>query len=119
METGHSPEQCRWFARSSLLRQPRLAHAVKQKRYIRRMIDQPADGEFGIKASGLRQSGSRLFHLVLERVGGGQIDVRHENAKTGVDRPMILVGRGIEMPGAEFRIAQNLMPAPKIGVART
>jgi hypothetical protein len=71
---------------------------------------QPFDGESGLKAASFRQGRFRFVRLALERIDGSQIDIGGEVAKAAVDRRPVGVDRGVEMPEAEFRIAQDQWP---------
>ena len=57
----------------SLLRQSRLAQAIKRRLQHRLVLDQPFDGELGIDAARFGQGGFGLIQVTFERVGNSQI----------------------------------------------
>src|SRR5208337_1927007 len=113
------PGSPRFSGSRSFLRQPRLSDAFEYGREIRRMVDQPFDGEFGVEAACFRQGGLRLVHFARLRIGGGQVRIHKVGMKTRVDRLTILIDRGVELAEAQLRVARvNVKNASK-GVART
>jgi hypothetical protein len=60
------------------------------------------DGQLWIDVASLCERNLRLIYVAFQRVGGGEIQIRIEKAKTGVDRFLGFVYRGVEMADAEF-----------------
>ena len=78
---------------------------------------QPFESELGIDPASLGQSGRRLFHLALQRVGRRQTPVRLLGAPTGLDRLMVFVEGPSEMTEAELRVTQIRQPQTNPRVA--
>jgi hypothetical protein len=70
----------------------------------------PFDGKFGIETAGLRECDLRLFHLTGERVSRGETPVRLVSAPAGVDRLLVFVYGGVDIPEAKLRVTQTVQP---------
>ncbi len=91
-----------------LLGQPRLAQAVEQVRDRRAEQGHEFDREFGFEAARFRQGGLRLVHLACE-AHRRRPDLRKATrVHAEVDRLVVVVDSGVELPEAEFRVAQIL-----------
>ena len=66
------------------------------------------DRDFGLEAEHFRKGGFGFVHLARERRRGGKARVRPHIVHAEVDRLVVVVDRGVELPKAEFRVAQIL-----------
>ena len=73
------------------------------------MRHQPFDRQFGIEPPGFRQGQLPLINLAFERIRGGQIDVRYESTKSGVDCLMVFVDSGIEVTEVKIACSKRLI----------
>jgi hypothetical protein len=92
----------------SLFRQPRFAQSFGQGGRNRKTLRHHLDGQLGIGAKRFRQDGLRLLHFALERIGPGHVD--HTIAITNVDRFVLFLYGGVQMPEPALGVTQSDMP---------
>jgi hypothetical protein len=77
----------------------------------------PFDGQFWIETAGLRECDLRLVHLTGERVSGGETPVRLVKPPAGVDRLLVFVDGGVDIPEAKLGVTQTVQPQTNSRIA--